>query len=200
METDRKRTVVKLGGSLFDSPSWPARLRNWLVRQPIGDYFMIVGGGVVIDALRELDTCHRLNQCEMHWRCIQALDLTFEIASELTPDFGRIASLAQLRSKLETEFDGKAVRIHWVRIASYYCPEFDEGAGDEPKLELGWNTTSDSLALLLASRIRAERCVLLKSCEVKHLKTLQQAVDARIIDSESIRFQALVPAIEFEKI
>jgi aspartokinase-like uncharacterized kinase len=203
MDVDRKRTVVKLGGSFLDSPSWPDRLQTWFARQPIGDYFVIVGGGKLIDALRELDTCHRLSQSAMHWRCVRALDATFEIAAELTPAFGRILSSAQLLDRLETEFDGnmdRNPRIHWVRIASYYGQEFDSPKRDEPQLEHSWSTTTDSLALLLANRIHAERCVLLKSCDVKHLTSLRQAVDEGIVDPESIRFEALVPVIQFEQI
>ena len=88
------------------------------------------------------------------------------------------------------------VRGHWVRIASYYHSQLDSRSSREPNLEHNWKTTSDSIALFLASRIHAERCVLLKSCDVKHLKSLQQAVDEGVLDPESIRFQSIVPAIE----
>ncbi len=197
---DRNRTVVKLGGSLLHSSGWVDRFTSWLNRQPIGDYFIVVGGGQLIDALRDLDDRHRLCPSEMHWRCIRALDATYEIAAELLPDFGRIVSPKQLHAALGSRYDGNNRRAFWVRIASYYSQEIDSSSATEPMLELGWNTTSDSLALLLASQIRAERCVLLKSCEVSHVATLEQAAVEGIVDSESIRFQSIVPAIEFDQI
>jgi 5-(aminomethyl)-3-furanmethanol phosphate kinase len=200
MDVDRKRTVVKLGGSLFDSPSWPDRFQKWLARQTAGCYFVVVGGGKLIDVLRELDANQRLSQTEMHWRCIRALDATFEIASELIPEFGRIASNEQLNQTIEATCDSESVRAHWVRIGAYYSKELSPAFQDEPELAQSWDTTSDSLALLLAFRIRAARCFLLKSCEVKHLSTLQKAIAEGVVDAESIRFDSRIPSIEFVQI
>ncbi len=198
--SDRKRTVVKFGGSLLHSPVWATRLLPWLNQQPAGKYFFIVGGGLLIDALRDLDECHGLSQVEMHWRCIRLLDATYEIVAELMPGVETIESAEQLHTAIEMPIEENETRVHLVRIASYYNPESDGKASTELKLEYGWNTTSDSLALLLASRIGAQRCVLLKSCDVKHLKSLQQAVDEEVVDSQCIRFQSIVPTIEFVQI
>ncbi len=68
------RTVFKLGGSLLHQPDWPSRLASWLRAQPPGDYFGIVGGGEVVEGLRDLDRVHSLSESRMHWRCVRALD------------------------------------------------------------------------------------------------------------------------------
>lgn len=190
------RTVVKLGGSLLRTVDWPLKLRSWLDRQPIGEYYAIAGGGKLIDALRDLDQSHPLSQTEMHWRCIRALDATFEIAAELTPDFARISSNDELRTKtLGKEFEKKSL-LYWVRIGAFYSPEFVEAIPLELQPSLGWETTSDSLALLLGSMIGAKRCVLFKACMARSFASLEQAVDAGIVDTESLRFLASIPLIE----
>jgi hypothetical protein len=76
-------TVLKIGGSLLSQSDWPSRLNHWLQTQPAGLYFTIVGGGEAIEAMRDLDRIHTLDQTAMHWRCIDLLDATFDVAVEL---------------------------------------------------------------------------------------------------------------------
>lgn len=45
-----------------------------------------------------------------------------------------------------------------------------------------WETTSDSLALLLAIQLRANRCVLLKSCVAADVASLTDAVTKGVVD------------------
>jgi len=136
----------------------------------------------------------------MHWRCIRALDATYEIAAELVPDFGRIGSYEELRSIVETRSAGGGTRAHWVRVAAFYNPAAARQVASELHPDCNWRTTSDSLALLLASMIGAQRCSLLKACPVDHVRSMHQAVEEGIVDPESIRFQAAVPTIELVQI
>lgn len=196
MTLNRTSTVFKLGGSVLQDVDWPHRLRAWLNRQRPGNYFGIVGGGLLIEALRDLDNRHSLSQPEMHWRAIRLLDATFEIASELTPNIDRIVSSDELNSIDNMAVANDRVRARWVRIAAFYNEASLEAIPLEYQPALGWTTTSDSLALFLAYRIRASRCVLLKSCSIDPMLSLEQAVVQEIIDPECLRFRSLVPTIE----
>jgi hypothetical protein len=46
-----------------------------------------------------------------------------------------------------------------------------------------WDVTSDSLALWLARRLHAERLVLVKACAIDHERSLQEQVEAGVVDA-----------------
>ncbi len=192
------RTIFKLGGSLLDQHDWPSRLREWLGQQPLGEYFGIVGGGDLIEAMRKLDRIHTLSQHDVHWRCIRLLDMTFEIAAELTPDFGRVEKPEQIAT-LRTPYAPALTRSShtWVRVGCFYSPElrFDGLVPAE-----NWSTTTDTLAIFLGGLLKAERCVLLKSCETDDIVSLDQAVELGVVDEECPRFRELVPQIELHRL
>ena len=164
--------------------------------QPPGEHFGIVGGGMLIDALRNLDQCHQLSQDAMHWRCIRTLDATFEVASELIPEFKPLASAEELHVVLTTPPREIAIekQAYWLKLSAFYTLENQSRSANSPAI--GWQTTSDSLALYFAHQIKAERCVIFKSCRVAHLRSLATAFEAGIVDAESMRFQSLIPTIE----
>lgn len=187
--------VFKLGGSCLTNADWPSRLRGWLRKQPPAIYIGIVGGGELIEALRDLDRIHRLNTRQLHWRCIRLLDATFEIAVELVSEFAALRSREQLAGLLQKKLEVSGQRVAWLRIASFYNDV--DVLVNEPMPSEDWSTTTDTLALLLARELHADRCVLLKSCPVDHLTTLQDAVDEGIVDPESIRFGDDGTRVEF---
>jgi 5-(aminomethyl)-3-furanmethanol phosphate kinase len=172
--------VVKLGGSLLSQPDWPARFRNWFDQQAADDYCMIVGGGGTIDAMRELDAVHRLPTAAMHWRCIRLLDATFEIAAELLPESTCTATLSELRNRLGDGISGRK-RLLLVRVAGYYAESLAASIDIVPPI--GWETTTDTLAVFLAKLIHADRVVLLKSCMIAEGLTLADAAKKGIVDS-----------------
>ncbi len=172
--------VVKLGGSLLSQPDWPERFRNWFEQQAADDYCLIVGGGGSIDAMRELDAVHRLSTSAMHWRCIRLLDATYEIAAELLPEAVSIASIIELRNRLGYgNLGGK--RLLLVRVAGYYTESLAASIDIVPPI--GWETTTDTLAVFLAKLIHADRVVLLKSCTIAEGLTLADAAKQGIVDS-----------------
>src|SRR5262245_59141995 len=50
--------VVKLGGSLLTWAEWPTACRRWLAMQPPRRTVLIVGGGGMVDAVRNWDRAH----------------------------------------------------------------------------------------------------------------------------------------------
>jgi aspartokinase-like uncharacterized kinase len=49
-------TIVKLGGSQLTNPNWPTQLAAWFRSQPIDRYLVLIGGGRLIEAVREIDS------------------------------------------------------------------------------------------------------------------------------------------------
>jgi aspartokinase-like uncharacterized kinase len=258
-----RRIVLKLGGSLLTQPDWYVRLRDWILQQPSGRYFMIVGGGEAVEAMRELDRIHALDQEAMHWRCVDLLDASFEIAAEL---LGRVINnLVVVRTQMslqailssiaepmalatgtarrsETRTDqtpkltknaggnpelaltaqntnaepmalatgdrapesvpnlpeasayGSELELVLIRVSSFYnkhsydSPINDLSASGVSLPEIGWQTTSDTLAMYLASVSNANECVLFKSCEVESFEDLDAAAVAGVVDAQVLRF------------
>jgi 5-(aminomethyl)-3-furanmethanol phosphate kinase len=173
-------SVVKLGGSLLSQPDWPGRLKYWLDCQPVDDYCLIVGGGGVIDAMRELDSVHRLSGESMHWRCIRLLDATYEIAAELLPDAIKCDCLEDLKQKLAVGSPSEK-RLFLTRVAGFYTPA--DLSPCSKSLPIGWETTTDTLAAFLGILIHAEQVVLLKSCRIAEGLTLFDAAEQGVVDS-----------------
>jgi len=195
-------TVLKIGGSLLTQSDWNLRLRDWLQKQPAGLYLTIVGGGEVVEAMRELDRIHTLDQSAMHCRCIDLLDATFEVAAELlervSPNLRTVrsyASLCSIVTSVENSTPDRA-EIVLVSVQSFYVKSRCDpalGALDLIKdlmPEIGWQTTSDTLAMFLAGVVQSNRCVLFKSCNVESLVTLDDAVSAGVVDAQVLKYSA----------
>lgn len=183
----QQRWVVKLGGSLLLRPDLPEVLRQWLSTHPAQRQVnLIVGGGAVIDALRELDRVHQLDSVALHWQCIRVLRHTLEIVTAWLPDAVVIDSPAAFARHVESRQPG----LFLITVEAFYHP----GSGDD--LPCDWTTTSDSIAALLARKLAAERLVLLKSCKLPESLDLETAATQGIVDpvlpglvSETIQVQ-----------
>ncbi len=68
--------VVKVGGSLFDSPALGPALRTFIESLKPADVLLVPGGGPVADAVRELDRTHKLGEEDSHWLALQSLSVT----------------------------------------------------------------------------------------------------------------------------
>ncbi len=199
-------SVIKLGGSLLHQAHWPDRFRRWLLRQPNDTYLLFVGGGMMIDALRQLDRTHGLSQRQMHWRCIRALDATFEIASELLPEALPIRDRREWQLALmEPRIEKKGLYIG--RLGGFYSESAQvEGAlSSTPCAELqrinlpeDWSTTSDALAVEIAISLAADRVVLLKACSVPQSIKLSEAAAAGIVDcvTPTLNFPVSIEQLE----
>ncbi len=87
---ERKRScvrVVKAGGSFFDDPDFPRRLRRWIDQQPPALNLVIFGGGPLVDSMRELDQRFQFGAAWVHWTCIDLLAITWQMACKLLPEW-----------------------------------------------------------------------------------------------------------------
>ncbi len=171
--TGCKQVVVKLGGSLLLQPNLGARLVTFLERHyPETQIYMIVGGGRVIDALRELDQIHACDATDMHWLCVRALRTTFDLVSMLLPHARRIDSFDAFNRLSDQREPG----LYLIAVDTFYTER------DHEVLPCDWRSTSDSIAALLAQRLGIPSLCLVKSCEVPARLSQQQAVAMGVVD------------------
>lgn len=184
-------TVLKIGGStlfqgairtLFSSVHAASNERT----------YVIVGGGETVESMRMLHSVYpHLSEQDMHWRCVDLLDATWQVACELMPECDPLESWAAI----EASFLKPGGRTFLVRVRGFY----DRGIERDPNVEsywipkVGWQTTTDALAWLLAKRIKASRLRIAKQCPVGTIQSIHDAAAQGIVDIEISRLVAYDP-------
>ena len=155
-----KPILLKLGGSLLEWSELPQALDQLISRidEPLA---LLIGGGKMADCLRDWHHRHRSTEESSHWRAIQVLDLTCDMVRELNP---RFLKWANVHPPWSTNPIRKMV---WVVQPLKYL-ESTAIAGSDTFLPRNWSSTSDSIALKLASDWNCSRLLLLKSCDLPH--------------------------------
>ena len=155
-----KVRVVKVGGSLLDMQNLGQRLASWLSAQPPAVNLLVVGGGGLVNAVRDLDSKHHFDAEFIHWQCVDLLDKTSAIFDELLPrslEHRLIRQREELSSYLDS-YDKQSSSLAVVSPAAFYAR-----GGSEEVLPSSWDTTTDSISAFLAMSISAAELVLLKS-------------------------------------
>ncbi len=166
------RRVIKLGGSLLDWPELPAAFSRWLERQTPAQNIVIVGGGKIVDALRELDRVGSLGEEAAHWLAIEGMSLTAALAVELLAGATLVRDIGDLKCA-----DGAGVRI--LDVVDFMRKD----AESEDSLPCTWSVTSDSIAARVAQRIEAFELVLLKSASPARGSTRKELADTGYLDA-----------------
>ncbi len=159
--------VIKLGGSLLDWPELAPGLRAWLAGQPRAANILVVGGGAIVEKLRELDRQHHFSPAAAHWLAIRAMSITAAIAAELlTKGTGVFSSektpvpfVPALVSSIEALQLSPSTGLQILDAERF----LRQDAGTAGALPCGWHVTSDSIAARLAIVLKARELVLLKS-------------------------------------
>lgn len=135
--------TVKLGGSLLTRHDWPSRLAE-LLDGIATDVRIVVGGGPVVDGLRQLDAACRQPAEFMHRLAIEAMGMNARTVAEAL----RLPLLRDLpHSPCQR---GVVEPVAWLE------------SGHFDILPAGWEVTSDSLAAMVACLCQ-EPLLLLKS-------------------------------------
>lgn len=146
------RRVIKVGGSLLDWAPLPRTLDDWLTSTaaaaPTND-LLLVGGGRLADAIRELDQVHHLDAELAHELAVECMRLNSRWLAR------RIAGAVVVGS-LPTSA-GRHVGDPVALLAAL------ESRGDRAPLPRSWSVTSDSIAAWLAQAWGADELWLLKS-------------------------------------
>jgi aspartokinase-like uncharacterized kinase len=147
--------VIKVGGSLFDLPELPQRLRAWLAAQSPAHNVLVPGGGPLVEQIRAWHAEEPIDEVAAHWMCVDLLTVTAHLLHVWLPEIPLIENdclLCQRVGEPGATIFGPA---SWMRRSEPGLP------GEW--LPSSWETTSDSIAGRLAASLRADEFVLLKS-------------------------------------
>lgn len=136
--------IVKLGGSLYNSPTltaWMQTLADYAHKIPI---IIVPGGGPFADQVRSAQKQYAINDKTAHHMAILAMK-----------QFGLM--LADIQA------DCQCVNSHETALSKFSIWLPDDSLLDEPDLPHNWNVSSDSIALWLATKLSAQRLILIKS-------------------------------------
>ena len=153
------RRVIKVGGSCLSNANLASELAQLLAAERESQNLIIIGGGMCIDAMRDLSSRFELAQTRMHWRCVELLRTSFEVLGELLPQLRRIETIDQFQAFLESQSTPENCV---VAVDTFYHP----GSSADSRLPVGWETTTDSIAAYLARLTKASELCLIKSCPV----------------------------------
>ena len=189
------RRVVKIGGSLLTRQDLPLVLPNWISQQPPAETLCIVGGGAVIDAIRQLDEIHSCDPAKIHWMCVDLLQTTFQLVASWF-DWPTVARPDEFQETLIRGFSTVSPTL--IAVSSFYFPAADSLTPSI--LPHDWRTTTDSIAASLARQAHADELVLLKSCEVNDGSTPQQLADRGIVDEAFPEITQGISEIRIERL
>lgn len=150
--------VVKVGGSLLFSSGLEQqglgqRIRKWLDQQPSVPTVWVVGGGRLVDVVREwqvIQTTLATSDEDAHWMSVDLMSVTAKMFSSLTDSWQIDSSVESLQNHI----GGGA------RNVIFDCRSWLQTVDDLP---CSWSVTSDSIAGRLAIELSCRELVLLKS-------------------------------------
>jgi aspartokinase-like uncharacterized kinase len=183
---DRPIVVAKVGGSLFDWPELPGRLRAWLDFQVAEGFapVLVAGGGPFADAVRDLDRLHGLGDIASHDLAIRAMDVTAHALAAMVPGLVVVDGP-----------DGAGDGGEGVPVVAVHRWLFSPNVADA--LPARWDVTSDSIAALLAVRLGAARLVLIKSVSIPPESGLPEAVALGLADKYLPTISKRVPTLRW---
>ncbi len=170
------KRVIKIGGSLLKAPRIDQIFDRWNRHHSTTPSLAIVGGGDLVNAIREIDAISSLNTTEIHWLCVELLGHTFQLLKQRL-DWPVIESSDELArwTKEPREF----AQTTLVRVDTFYNQQSTSGRDDLPE---NWDTTTDSIAAMLAKRVNAEELIILKSCDIPEFDSLSDLASQGIVD------------------
>lgn len=92
----RRLRVVRLGGSLLDLADIAKRIRDWIAQQSDAVNLLIVGGGTMVDVVREMDRIHRLEAASSHRLALMSMRISAQLVAELLPEAILVNNLSGL--------------------------------------------------------------------------------------------------------
>lgn len=173
--------IVKIGGSLTEprvagvdtaGPPIERPLQAWLdliARLGGGRVAVVPGGGAFADQVRRAQSQWHLDDLAAHNMAVLAMAQTAHLFRAMRPALQFASSETEIRAVLRR---GQAAL--WLPF---------EAMRDRPDATTCWDTTSDSLSLMLARRLNAERLVVVKRCRVPAGSGPREWADAGVVDA-----------------
>jgi len=169
--------ILKVGGSLLTESDLASQLPLWcdhLVAQAsdssagTGDQDqipprlgLVVGGGTLVDVIRDWEPRHQLSAKTAHVLAISTLRVTAELVADLLKC--PLISLPVVGPVASGTAEGGASGLVWPSFSGPVVIDLSAAAAADRELPASWDVTSDSLALWGARRLQAHRLVLLKA-------------------------------------
>ena len=162
--------VIKVGGSLFSMSDLRERIEAWSVKHadPNCVNLWVAGGGKMVDAVRDWQNSHGLDDVEAHRISINLLSTTARLFHSLFSDWQLAININQIHT---TEFFKGSNVV-------FDCSKW---AKANRSLKADWETTSDSIALRLAIELNAMELHLLKSASPSSPK-IEDAITNHLVD------------------
>ena len=162
-------TVIKLGGSLIHSHV----LQNWLENIQkfalTNNVIVVPGGGVFADRVREVQQQFSFDEQTAHRMALLAMSQYGHMLSGLNPAFRIIDDIG----KISSGFD-QGLPLVWLPNCLM---------DDNSEVPANWDFSSDSIALWLAIKLKAECLILVKSLSVDGTElNIHQLVQTEKID------------------
>lgn len=159
--------VLKLGGSLLSSPV----LLDYLQlasEQGQGKLVIVPGGGIFAEQVRLSQKQWKYNDITAHAMAILAMQQMALLLQGLCTDLVVVEHIAAITASLQQQK---------IVIWSPLLAELEAAS-----IPASWDITSDSLAACLASQLKADHLLLLKSAEIPDYTTIAQLADLGIVD------------------
>ena len=186
--------VVKLGGSLLTQDKLVPTMLDWIATQPPAQTLVVVGGGEIVDAVRNLDKRYPLPPDQVHWMCVDLLRATHTYTVSMFPQWISINSTDELRSLVALTNPSTSL----VAVDAFYRRELPEDWSPVAKLlPSDWRTTTDALAALLAVTVKADELVLLKSCEIPDFE-INELARLGVVDEAMSILVSRIPRVRVE--
>ncbi|MEO9930987.1 aspartate kinase [Rhodopirellula bahusiensis] len=179
-----KRRVIKLGGSLLTRPHLLDDFYHWHSNQPPADDCLIIGGGQMIDAVREWDRLRPGDPRAVHWQCVAMLEHSMRHLAAAFQTDDRFSPVEILDSEdawlnystLSRDSNKSSATLKFLR------PEVVYDSASNAPLPENWSTTTDSIAMWVGLLCDASEVVLLKSCAISPADELSNWITNGIVD------------------
>jgi aspartokinase-like uncharacterized kinase len=164
--------VIKIGGSLAEDPTALRGLCNRLAEIAKKHRIVVVpGGGKFADVVREFDQRFGLLPDISHRMAILGMDQFGLLLSQLIPDSIAVYLLSDAKQLSE------------IRVVPIFLPSRLMFQGDP--LEHSWGVTSDSIAAHIASRLNADKVILVTDVDGIFTSDPKKHSDTKLINELS---------------
>ena len=150
--------IVKLGGSLFNSPLLPICLDKLATLSQCESIIIVPGGGPFADQITQAQQKYKFDDAHAHHMALLAMS-----------QFG-ILLLSLCEQAIPLSYPTQKPFKPQEKMLSIWLP--DNHLLEEKQIKQNWETTSDSLALWLAQQLKPKKLTLLKH-QVQHYNSIR---------------------------
>ena len=137
--------VTKIGGSLLDLPDLPTRWRQWRDPQKTIHQVVVVGGGMLVDALRQQALHRSISDDLAHWSAVDLMAVNTRLLASQLVEHPICAAGPHLEDRLTTAGGTFVDVVHFLRTLNLFSREANlrpTGMSPAIRLRRGWLSAS----------------------------------------------------------